>query len=178
MSVRVLVFFRFLYARPGAPLFPSLLPLESSSTLYRRRLLSCLFSSKFKKSIHSLVMYAISERFPSSSSPRLPLPPSSTEREPPRPNPCVTVVTRERPLCSYNDVIYTCRPLSSLFTRMCVTRAKNLNRAPHIVLFFVWNATISNFSIFFHASGYVSVEAAAAFLFWVSLLRCRLFARL
>lgn len=78
----------------------------------------CLFLSKFKKSIRPLVMYAISaarkrergslnEKKNIHTSPSLYLqsikPLTLLHR--------VTVDTRERPLCSYNDVIYTCRPL-------------------------------------------------------------------
>lgn len=65
----------------------------------------CLFPSKFKKSIRPLVMYAISAAPP-------PLPPQ----------PPVTLETRERPLCSYNDVIYTCRPLP--YSPVCVTHGR------------------------------------------------------
>lgn len=79
--------------RPRA-LLSRLVSLKQEESSSSKKKHSCLFfESKFKKSISPLVMYAIRAG--------------------------VTVETRERPLCSYNDVIYTCRPLF-LISPACV----------------------------------------------------------
>lgn len=47
--------------------------------------------------------------------------------------PRVTVETRERPLCSYNDVIYTCRPLPYIRPYVCVCVPGRRRQRLHII---------------------------------------------